>query len=589
MSTNNGLSAFDPVKQTFRNYSTADGLPGADLSGWGACYKSPNGEMLFGGYDGGVAFSPDKVVDSLYVPKVVLTDFRLFDRAVAIGRGSPLSQSIGYTRALTLSHQENVFSVEFSALSYFNSATNRYRYKLDPLDRQWYEVGSNRRLVTYTTLPAGLYTFHVQGATSRGAWSEPGVELQIEILPPWWGTWWFRILCTAACLGTAWIFYRFRISQIRHQERKLRDVIETIPTFAWTALPDGSVDFVNWHWKDYTGLSTENTVGAGWQDAVHVQDLERHIEKWRASLATGSPFESEVRYRRIADAEYRWFLTRAVPLRDESGRIVKWYGISTDIEDRKRAEQEREQLRADLAHVNRISTLGELAASISHELKQPITATILRANTVLRCLRRDPPNVSKANQTASKIIEDGTRASEIIDRLRSLYRKSPPKRESISVNAVICEIVGMFRGEAARHAVSIQPDLDDNLPNVIADRVQIQQVLMNLLLNGVEAMQGTGGTLMLQSRLNEDGQIHISVNDTGPGLPPGKADQIFDAFFTTKPQGSGMGLAISKSIVESHGGRIWANGKGGSGATFHFTLPPAPAEAHLPTDAALEN
>ena len=183
---------------------------------------------------------------------------------------------------------------------------------------------------------------------------------------------------------------------LRRSERELRDVIETIPTFAWTALPDGSVDFVNRHWQEYTGLSTENTVGSGWQHAVHVQDLERYIEKWHASLATGGLFESEVRYRRAADAEYRWFLTRAVPLRDEGGRIVKWYGISTDIEDRKRTEQEREQLRAELAHVSRVSTLGELAASIAHELKQPITAAILNTKTCGRWLKRDRPDIEKA-------------------------------------------------------------------------------------------------------------------------------------------------------------------------------------------------
>jgi PAS domain S-box-containing protein len=362
---------------------------------------------------------------------------------------------------------------------------------------------------------------------------------------------------------------------LRRSERQLRDVIETIPTFAWTALPNGSVDFANRQWREYTGLSTETTAGTGWQDAVHVLDLERHLERWHASLATGRLLETETRFCRGADGQYRWFLVRAVPMRDKHGEIVKWFGTLTDIEGRKRAEQEREQLRSDLAHVSRVSTMGELAASISHELKQPITASIVHANTILEWLRREPPNVTKANRTALEIIEDGTRASEIIDRLRSLYKKSPPKRESIVVNTVIAEMVGILRVEATRHAVSIRTNLADNLPNIIADRVQIQQVLMNLMLNGIEAMQDTGGLLTLKSQLRDDGQIQISLNDTGPGLPPGKADQIFEAFFTTKPQGSGMGLAISKSIVESHGGRIWANGNDGRGATLHVTLPVA--------------
>jgi signal transduction histidine kinase len=217
MSTNNGLSVFDPSKQTFKNYSVADGLPGADLTAWGACFKSSSGEMFFGGYSGGVAFHPEKVVDSPYVPPVVLTDFRLFNRPVTVGADSPLSKSIGYTSALSLSHDKNVFSLEFSALSYFNPATNRYRYKLEGLDRQWHEVGSNQRLVTYTTLPAAMYTFRVQCATSRGAWSEPGLELAVEILPPWWNTWWFRTVCVALILFLISSLYYYRLGQMARQ------------------------------------------------------------------------------------------------------------------------------------------------------------------------------------------------------------------------------------------------------------------------------------------------------------------------------------------------------------------------------------
>jgi signal transduction histidine kinase len=236
--------------------------------------------------------------------------------------------------------------------------------------------------------------------------------------------------------------------------------------------------------------------------------------------------------------------------------------------------------------VNRISTLGELAASISHELKQPITAAMLTAATGLRWLKRDKLNVDKVSDALGNILDHGKRATEIIDRLRALYKKAPPKREPLAVNKIISEIVLLLRAEANRYAVSTRTDLADNLPSVIVDRVQIQQVLMNLTLNGIEAMSETGGVLTVKSKLREDGEIQISVNDTGPGLPQDKNDHIFDAFFTTKPQGSGMGLAICKSIVESHGGRIWASGNDGRGATFHFTLPVAPLEANLSPDMA---
>jgi len=270
-----------------------------------------------------------------------------------------------------------------------------------------------------------------------------------------------------------------------------------------------------------------------------------------------------------------------VPLRDKRGKVVKWYGAATDIEDRKRAEQ----LQAEFAHTNRVSTMGELVASISHELAQPLTVTTANAKASLRWLQRDPPELTEVRKGTERIIEAGTLASEIINRLRSLYKKAPTKRELVAMNEVIGEMSGMMGGEARGHGVSIRTDLEDHLPMVVTDRVPIQQVLMNLMLNGIEAMKDTGGVLTVKSQLGEGSQIQISIHDTGPGLPFGKADEIFDAFFTTKPQGSGMGLAISKSIVESQGGRIWVDGDGVRGAAFHFTLPAAPAETKPPVDA----
>jgi PAS domain S-box-containing protein len=587
MSTNKGVSSFDPRTQKFSNYTMADGLPGPDLTGWGACFKSAAGEMFFGGFSGVTAFFPDKVVAdavvaNAFVPPIVLTDFQLFGRPVTLSPGSPLKKAVNYTDTITLSHSQNIFSIGFSALSFFNPATNRYRYMLEELDQKWNEVGSEQRLASYTTLPAGTYMFHVQGASRRGPWSEPGAQLRIQILPPWWNTWWFRALWATTCLALLWGLYRVRIQGLRRQEKKLRAVIETMPTFAWTALPDGSVDFANRHWQEYTALSTEETVGSGWETAVHPEDVKRYAEKWRAAVASGEPFENEVRFRRAADAQYRWFLTRAVPLRDARGKILKWYGTSTDIEDRKRAEE----LQAELAHTNRVSTMGELVASISHELAQPITVTTANAKASLRWLQRDPPDMTEVRKGTERIIEAGTLASEIINRLRSLYKKSSPKRELVAINEVIGEMVLLLRGEANEYAVSIRTGLAADLPKITADRVQLQQVLMNLMLNGIEAMKETGGVLTVKTEPGEGGQVQTSVSDTGVGLPAETADEIFNAFFTTKPQGSGMGLAISRSIVESHSGRIWANADSGRGATFHFTLPAAPTETNLPVDAA---
>jgi len=217
MSTNKGISRLDPANGTFTNYSSADGLPGEDLTGWCACFKSPSGEMFFGGFSGATAFHPDKIVAGSYIPPIVLTDLWLTGSPVAIGSDSPLKKSITYASDLTLSHEQNVFSFIFAALSYFNSAANRYRYKLEGLDREWNEVGSDRRLATYTTLPAGKYTFRAQGATSNGPWSEPGVTLRVEVLSPWWSTSWFRALCTIAAAGILWALHHLRLRQLAHQ------------------------------------------------------------------------------------------------------------------------------------------------------------------------------------------------------------------------------------------------------------------------------------------------------------------------------------------------------------------------------------
>jgi signal transduction histidine kinase len=217
MGTNKGLSSFNAQTKKFKNFSDADGLPGPDLTGWSTCFKSPRGEMFFGGFSGATAFYPGRVRDSSYLPNTVLTDFRLSGVPVAIGSSSPLNRSITYTDSITLSRRQNIFAIEFSALSYFNAATNRYRYKLEGLDNQWHEVGSDQRLASYTTLPGGKYTFRVQGATSRGDWSEPGAALSIEILPPWWRTWWFTVTYVSIIILLVLSAYRYRLHQIARQ------------------------------------------------------------------------------------------------------------------------------------------------------------------------------------------------------------------------------------------------------------------------------------------------------------------------------------------------------------------------------------
>jgi PAS domain S-box-containing protein len=259
-------------------------------------------------------------------------------------------------------------------------------------------------------------------------------------------------------------------------------------------------------------------------------------------------------------------------IREADGRRLVMES-NRDITERKRADESVRQAQAELAHMSRVTTMGELTASLAHELNQPIAAALTNANTCVRWLTRDQPDLEEAREAAMRIVKDATRATEIISRVRSFYRKGTLQRDLVDVNEVVREMLVLLRNEADRYSVSICTDLAEGLPRVTADRVQLQQVFMNLMLNGLEAMKNTAGELTIKSQQDPDGQLLISVSDTGVGLPAEKTDQIFNPFFTTKPEGTGMGLAITRSILESHGGRVWVTERPERGATFHFTLP----------------
>jgi C4-dicarboxylate-specific signal transduction histidine kinase len=264
------------------------------------------------------------------------------------------------------------------------------------------------------------------------------------------------------------------------------------------------------------------------------------------------------------------------PVLTSSGELAEFVGTVIDVTERKRADEQRERLRqaqADLAHMNRVTTVGELTASMAHEVNQPIAAAVTDANTCMRWLARNQPDLEEARAAATRVVKDATRASEIISRIRLLFNKGTPERELVNVNEVIGEIV-LLRGEAIRYQISVRTELAADLPQVMGDRVQLQQVLMNLMINGIDAMKDVDGAreLVIKSQPAENEQLLVSVSDIGVGLPLQQADQIFNAFFTTKSYGTGMGLPISRSIVESHGGRLWAAANSPRGAHFYFTL-----------------
>jgi PAS domain S-box-containing protein len=312
-------------------------------------------------------------------------------------------------------------------------------------------------------------------------------------------------------------------------------------------------------------------------ERVHPQDRERVGEAMRNAAAEKTEYQVEHRIT-LPNGTIRHTRARGHPVLDRSGNVVQFVGSAVDVTDLKRAEQERERLRqvqAELAHMNRATTMGELTASLAHEVNQPIAAAVTDANTCLRWLARDQPDLEEARQAASRIVKDVTRAADIISRIRLLFKKGTPARELIDLNEVIVEMIVLLRGETTRYSILVSTELAADLPQVMGDRVQLQQVTMNLMTNSIDAMNAVDGVrgLTIKSRRTENEQVMVSVSDTGVGLPPQQADQIFNAFFTTKPQGTGMGLRISRSIVESHGGRLWSADNSPRGASFYFTLP----------------
>jgi PAS domain S-box-containing protein len=490
---------------------------------------------------------------------------------------------------------------------------------------------------------------------------------------------------------------------LRASERDLSSIINTIPMLAWSARPDGFCDFLNQRWLDFTGLSSEQARGSGWGATIHPDDAKGLLDSWQMALVTGQLADVEARMRRF-DGEYRWFLLRASPLRDESGKIVKWYGTNTDIDDRKRAEEELQrseaflaegerlslsgsflwrldtdeitfseqlyrihefdrdspvtlerirsrihpedlpllsekieraraggdsvlnyeirlgmpngsvkfvrtiahgtrdrdgrpeimgavqdvterrlaeealnQARSDLTHVTRVTSLGVLTASIAHEVNQPLSGIITNAGTCLRMLAAEPPNVEGARETAKRTIRDGNRAAELITRLRALFSKRESTTEPVDLNEAAQEVIALSLSELQRNRVILRPEFADDLPVVTGDRVQLQQVILNLLKNASDAMRAVNDRprqLQIRTERGTDDQVRLTVQDAGVGLDPQSTDRLFQAFYTTKNDGMGIGLSVSRSIIERHHGRLWAEPNDGPGATFSFSIPP---------------
>lgn len=368
-------------------------------------------------------------------------------------------------------------------------------------------------------------------------------------------------------------------AELRQSEHQLRLLTEVMPQQIWSARADGSVDYCNQRLLQYVARTVDQMRGNRLLETVHPEGRKSFGQAWQSALSSGMPLEGEWRVRG-AGGHYRWFFIRAVPLRDAHGTTLRWYGTNTDIDDHKSAEQALARTQSELAHLSRVLTMGELAASIAHEVNQPLTAVVTYGDACMEWLSSDPPNVEQAKHAVGRIIKDGSRAGAVLHRIRAMFKKETPAEEWLDINEVIQESAAFLRDDFAAHDVSLRTDLAPSLPKVKGDRIQLQQVVLNLVLNSIDALEkATSGAkdLAISSRQETEGALIVRIEDSGVGLSPDIAGDIFKPFFTTKPQGIGMGLSISRSIVESHHGRLWTTPRPRGGAIFQFTIPSAQA------------
>ena len=362
--------------------------------------------------------------------------------------------------------------------------------------------------------------------------------------------------------------------ELEESGRRLRMLADAIPQQMWSAGADGTLDYSNQHLVDSLGTPLKGPLAEALPRILHPIDERLVRRTWNAALADEKPFEIEARLR-MADGGYRWFLIRGIPQRTIDGKLARWFGIHIDVEQQHRAQQGIIETHSEISRSERTLSLGEMAASIAHELNQPLTAVVTHAYACREWLSTQPANVEKASATADRIVQESTRASSVVARVRALFRNDAPMRHPTDINRLVLDLVQLLRDDAARQNTVIRLSLSDHLPAPKTDPVQIQQVLLNLAHNALDAMETAAGIreLTLRTQSNSATHVRVTVEDRGAGIASGTASSIFEPFFTTKPLGMGMGLAICRSIIESHDGRIWAEPVKPNGTAFHFTLP----------------
>jgi PAS domain S-box-containing protein len=365
---------------------------------------------------------------------------------------------------------------------------------------------------------------------------------------------------------------RWRVEQaLRESEERFRCMAESAPVLLWMSGTDKLCNFFNRGWLTFTGRTHEQEIGNGWMEGVHADDLALGVSQYETAFNAREPFEIEYRLRRH-DGEYRWVLDIGVPRYAPDGEFEGYIGSAIDITDRKRAEE----MRQALAHTQRLAVMGELTAAIAHEVRQPMSAILLDAQTAEKLATNENLSPGFMREIASGIRINASRVDTVMSRILGYLRKQDPQPGPLDMNAVVQGVLQLIAGDAMRRSVQLSPELGRNLPLVLADRTQVEQVLLNLVVNAMDAMENIAETarqITVRTAAPGNGSIEVTVSDCGTGIAPDKLPLLFDSFFTTRKQGMGLGLSIAKSIVVAHRGRIWAENNRSNGATFHFTLP----------------
>jgi PAS domain S-box-containing protein len=410
-------------------------------------------------------------------------------------------------------------------------------------------------------------TLRGYGPFSRGTQNESLLLLQA-----------FMAIVTVMMLSVATLIWERR----RVQEALMA---EAIPHQVWGCRSDGLLNYCNEQWLNFTGLRREDARREGWTARVHPADLERVRKAREEAARRHAPYEVELRLRG-ADGSYRRFLSRATGLYDDNGQVIQWFGTNTDVEERCRVDEALREAHAELAHVARLTTMGELVVSLAHELNQPLAGVITNGEACRRWLDHDPPNLGEAMNAVRRVMRDAARAGDVVARTRTFLQRLPSERVPVDVGHVIRESLAFVAADVARRGVVVREMLSEDLPPVLADRIQLQQVVLNLILNGLEAMEHMADQtrdLLIRAERGEVGGrpgVLITVQDTGAGVEEKNLERLFDTFYTTKPSGLGMGLSISRSIVEAHEGRLWGVPNTGRGMTFYFALPVLGSQSH---------